>query len=354
MEITDEPIVDGENGGYPFSAELARLRTEAGAFMHRALEEKDDDDLQDEPQHVITPDYPWFTSTNAPMPPAQGESHRRPQALAVQEPLEHEIPHSGKLADACEPVWSRRNRLLGILIARTLRATRFDLRTPRTVAEYHDPTCVAFQYSTYVENTNELSHCSTSTTGNPCRPHPFGAFHNRHKKLPTTVPTQQSLVEVRKHHRLHPIQAQSSFQSTAMTSSAKSVPLPPATRQRTNPVKARSRSIQIKRSRRGSDADFSSSSVSASAEQMYDWATWRMYHRITTARRNKNSVAPLPEAHDSSSIVSSSRTYRGLSGFPHDGGNALYDSDFSPQKKTTANATPEKNDFDEGVFVMDL
>mmetsp|Transcript_31465 Transcript_31465/g.51943 ORF Transcript_31465/g.51943 Transcript_31465/m.51943 type:complete len:209 (-) Transcript_31465:213-839(-) len=31
---------------------------------------------------------------------------------------------------------------------------------------------------------------------------------------------------------------------------------------------------------------------SSSAERMYDWATWRMYHRITTARRSRASVVP--------------------------------------------------------------
>jgi len=116
----------------------------------------------------------------------------------------------------------------------------------------------------------------------------------------------------------------------------------------------KSRSIQIKRSRRGSD-EFASSSVSASAEQMYDWATWRMYHRITTARRNKSSVAPLSDGNASyHDTVSNSRTYRGVSGFPADGGHLVAEDSDTSQKGTTTDTAPERNDFDEGIFVMDL
>lgn len=83
-----------------------------------------------------------------------------------------------------------------------------------------------------------------------------------------------------------------------------------------------------------------------------------MYHRITTARRNKSSVTPLPDGNTSASYqdtVSNSRTYRGLSGFPKDGGDpARVDSEASPQKGSPTATSQEKNDFEEGVFVMDL
>ena len=97
-----------------------------------------------------------------------------------------------------------------------------------------------------------------------------------------------------------------------MTSTSRANP----SRQWTSPLK-KSKSIQIKSNRRRGSDEFSSSSVSASAEQMYDWATWRMYHRITTARRTKASVKPLPAGSTShQDTVSSSRAFRGVSGFP--------------------------------------
>lgn len=87
MEISDGAVVESEDAGYPF-ADLSKLRTEAGAFMHRVLDEQDDgmdDGMDDESQHVITPDSPWMSSADKPLPP-QGESHRCPvpiQPLAV-------------------------------------------------------------------------------------------------------------------------------------------------------------------------------------------------------------------------------------------------------------------------------
>lgn len=51
----------------------------------------------------------------------------------------------------------------------------------------------------------------------------------------------------------------------------------------------RSKSIMIKQSRGHDDAD----QLDNSAERIYDWATWRMYHRITSARRSRASVAPI-------------------------------------------------------------
>ena len=81
-----------------------------------------------------------------------------------------------------------------------------------------------------------------------------------------------------------------------------------------------------------------------------------MYHRITTARRNKLSVNPLPAgsaSHQDMVHASNSRAYRGVSGFPREGGHlSVGDTDVSPQKGSSASA--EKSDFDEGVFVMDL
>lgn len=50
----------------------------------------------------------------------------------------------------------------------------------------------------------------------------------------------------------------------------------------------KSESINIKRLKGYDD----SSHFDNSAERMYDWATWRMYHRITTARRSRASVVP--------------------------------------------------------------
>jgi hypothetical protein len=50
----------------------------------------------------------------------------------------------------------------------------------------------------------------------------------------------------------------------------------------------KSSNINIKRSRNEDD------SVSDySTERMYDWATWRMYHRITSARRSRTTVVPM-------------------------------------------------------------
>ena len=50
-----------------------------------------------------------------------------------------------------------------------------------------------------------------------------------------------------------------------------------------NPARPKSESIAIKRSRVDEDSFHSEHST----ERMYDWATWRMYHRITNARRTR-------------------------------------------------------------------
>lgn len=76
-------MVEDDDSCYPF-ADLSRLRTDAGAFMKQVLSEDDEDDeMEDEKQHVVTPDYQMFASSVAPVPP-QRESHRRPVGL---EPL---------------------------------------------------------------------------------------------------------------------------------------------------------------------------------------------------------------------------------------------------------------------------
>ena len=172
----------------------------------------------------------------------------------------------------------------------------------------------------------------------------WNSFFRRQQPITTTHPSH---LEV----RIIPASQDHYQTGYPMTSTSKADPL----RQRTSPLK-KSRSIQIKRtSRRGSD-DFSSSSVSAAAEEMYDWATWRMYHRITTARRSKASVNPQPAistSHQDKVHGSNSRFYHGVSGFPREGGHlSVGDTDVSPQKGCSAST--EKSDFDEGVFVMDL
>lgn len=111
--------------------------------------------------------------------------------------------------------------------------------------------------------------------------------------------------------------------------------------QRTSPSKS-SRSIMIKRN--GSLDEFDSSSVSASTKQMYDWATWRMYYRITSARQKRSAIMPLMDV-PSSGLHSDSLTYRSLDGYPKEamgdytvhGGLAAVD-----------------DGSDEGVFVMDM
>jgi hypothetical protein len=133
--------------------------------------------------------------------------------------------------------------------------------------------------------------------------------------------------------------------SHTMTSTSR-VPATMISRQRPSPIK-KSRSIQIRKSRRGSSDEFASSSVSSSAEQMYDWATWRMYHRITTARRNKAAMAPLHQEREDTS-ESNARMFRSMVSFPLDGGES------SPRKESTTTRTEQRNDFDEGIFVMDL
>lgn len=102
----------------------------------------------------------------------------------------------------------------------------------------------------------------------------------------------------------------------------------------------RSKSIMIKRGR-GSD-DLTSASVSASTHEFYDWATWRMYHRITSARRNRSAVLPLKDVPD---LPTNSPTYRGFAGFPRE---ATGDYTVHDGLATTG------EDSDEGVFVMDL
>jgi len=80
-------VDESEESGYPF-ADLSRLRADAGAFMHRVLNDEGEDDVEmedDESQHVITPDFPWFSSGDAPLPP-QGDAHRP----IAQLPLKHE------------------------------------------------------------------------------------------------------------------------------------------------------------------------------------------------------------------------------------------------------------------------
>ena len=51
--------------------------------------------------------------------------------------------------------------------------------------------------------------------------------------------------------------------------------------------RTRSQAIAIKRCD-SCDEEFASSASGASAEQMYDWATWRMYIRIVDHRRNQS------------------------------------------------------------------
>lgn len=62
----------------------------------------------------------------------------------------------------------------------------------------------------------------------------------------------------------------------------------------------RSRAIAIKRANsNGRTSDDGEQPVSASAERMYDWATWRMYERITDHRRRhpiKNPYTHRPSA----------------------------------------------------------
>jgi hypothetical protein len=56
--------------------------------------------------------------------------------------------------------------------------------------------------------------------------------------------------------------------------------------------RTKSSNIHINRSRNEDDS-FSDYST----ERMYDWATWRMYHRITSARRSRRTVAPMAPSH---------------------------------------------------------
>ena len=105
--------------------------------------------------------------------------------------------------------------------------------------------------------------------------------------------------------------------------------------QRTSPAK-RSRSIKIKRSRRSDDFDSSSMST---CMQMYDLAMWRMYQRITSARRAKYAVMPRMDVHSSVPLSTSS------SSFSQEAmRNYATHDDFA--------ATDDGSD--EGVFVMDL
>ena len=70
MENTGGAIIESVNdGGYPF-ADLCLLRTDAGAFMRHVLSDDEDEEMEDETQHIITPDYPWFTSS---LPPHDAE-----------------------------------------------------------------------------------------------------------------------------------------------------------------------------------------------------------------------------------------------------------------------------------------
>ena len=55
-------------------------------------------------------------------------------------------------------------------------------------------------------------------------------------------------------------------------------------------ARPKSQNIAIKRSRGCEDSNHHDNST----ENLYDWATWRMYHRITSARRSRiASIAPI-------------------------------------------------------------
>jgi hypothetical protein len=63
-------------------------------------------------------------------------------------------------------------------------------------------------------------------------------------------------------------------------------------------TKPKSRSIKIKQPRRSynkqNEEDQIYSTYDESEQRMYDWATWRMYDRITTFRRSRAAVVPVP------------------------------------------------------------
>ena len=68
-----------------------------------------------------------------------------------------------------------------------------------------------------------------------------------------------------------------------------------------NSTRPKSKSIEIKRSRESED----SAQMENSIERVYDWATWRMYHRITSARRSRMaSVVPFLDYKPSVAIPS--------------------------------------------------
>ena len=66
-----------------------------------------------------------------------------------------------------------------------------------------------------------------------------------------------------------------------------------------SPSRPKSQSIMIKRSRGCEDSMF----LDNSSERMYDWATWRMYHRITSSRKDRvASIRPMDYDHEGASI----------------------------------------------------
>lgn len=107
MEIFDEAIVESEEG-YPF-ADLSRLRRDAGAFMEHALSEEGEDDMDDEPYRIITPDYPSFGSVVV----QQEQPHRPIVIQPIQNPLiQHtRIPESN---GTCHRLIRMRHSNLGI------------------------------------------------------------------------------------------------------------------------------------------------------------------------------------------------------------------------------------------------
>jgi hypothetical protein len=97
-------------------------------------------------------------------------------------------------------------------------------------------------------------------------------------------------------------------------------------------IAKKSRSINIKRSPDALD----DLSVSTNTEQIYEWATWRMHHRITSARQARSAVEPLRNVHSSDLLP---RSFQQEATKDYTVHNGLAFADVEP---------------DEGVFIMDL
>lgn len=109
----------------------------------------------------------------------------------------------------------------------------------------------------------------------------------------------------------------------------------------------KSQSIKIKRSRDTMEDPYASS-VCGSSERMYDWATWRMYHRITSARRSRGAVAPMPQ--ESLSQRDEDHVYRSLSGAQiHD----VLPTGYEDSSTVHSPAVSSQTDLEE-VFVLDM